>query len=36
MKNFREMVGILGLEDAPFMSDRIFTIMDTDGDNIVI
>ena len=30
------MVGILGLEDAPFMSDRIFNIMDTDGDNIVI
>jgi hypothetical protein len=34
-KNFRESLGILGLEHAPFLSDRFFDLLDTDHDGFV-
>ncbi len=34
-KNFRESLGILGLEHAPFLSDRFFELLDSDHDGFV-
>ena len=34
-KSFRDSLGILGLDHAPFLSDRIFEIIDTDKNGEV-
>ncbi|KRX00112.1 hypothetical protein PPERSA_07219 [Pseudocohnilembus persalinus] len=33
--SFREMLGILGTDDAPFLSDRIFYVIDQNGCDMV-
>ena len=33
--SFRENMGLLGLESGSFLSDRIFDVMDHDGDGEV-
>ena len=35
LQTFRDMLGILGLEQAPFLSDRIFFLIDQDQDGFV-
>lgn len=34
-EQFRIHMGILGMESAFFLSDRIFSMLDEDGDEIV-
>lgn len=34
-ENFRESLGLLGLEPASFLSDRIFTAVDEDNDGLL-
>ena len=34
-KNYRESLGIIGIESLSFMCDRMFNIMDKDKDGFV-
>lgn len=35
-KNYRESLGIIGLESLSFMCDRMFHIMDKDKDGFIL
>ncbi len=35
LENFRDSLGVLGLEYAPFLADRLYSIIDYDNDGKV-